>query len=69
MATISHFPGAKQENGESFRKLSFKLSSSHANGVARDIAKSVTRDGRLQSYLGLGGPSWLASRIEEDQRR
>ncbi|EFH68760.1 hypothetical protein ARALYDRAFT_888178 [Arabidopsis lyrata subsp. lyrata] len=34
--------------------------------IAQDIAKSVTRDGRLTSYLSIGGPVWLLSRIEED---
>ncbi|KAG7582623.1 Zinc knuckle CX2CX4HX4C [Arabidopsis suecica] len=52
-----------------FRKVFFKLASPKANSVARDIAKSVTRDGRLRSYLAIGGPAWLHSRIEEDKRR
>lgn len=31
--------------------------------IARDIAKSVLRDGRYQSYLALGGPVWLHDRL------
>ncbi|KAL9299214.1 putative protein phosphatase 2C-like protein 45 [Arabidopsis thaliana] len=45
------------------------VSSSKANSIARDIAISVTRDGRFRSYLARGGPGWLLSRIEEDKRR
>ncbi|KAL1218307.1 putative protein phosphatase 2C-like protein 45 [Cardamine amara subsp. amara] len=37
-----------------------------ANSIARDIAKSVTRDGRLRSYLSIGGPAWLHHRIPEE---
>ncbi|AEE77272.1 Protein phosphatase 2C family protein [Arabidopsis thaliana] len=44
------------------------VSSSKANSIARDIAISVTRDGRFRSYLARGGPGWLLSRIEEDKR-
>ncbi|CAL9240060.1 unnamed protein product, partial [Arabidopsis halleri] len=40
----------------SFRWCKFKASLPQANSIARDIAKSVTRDGRFQSYLALGGP-------------
>ncbi|CAA0358008.1 unnamed protein product [Arabidopsis thaliana] len=52
-----------------FFRVIFKVSSSKANSIARDIAKSVTRDGRFRSYLARGGPGWLLSRIEEDKRR
>lgn len=45
------------------------VSSSKANLIARDIALSVTRDGRTRSYLSRGGPVWLSSRIEEEKRR
>ncbi|XP_006285328.2 uncharacterized protein LOC17880260 [Capsella rubella] len=51
------------------RKVSFHLSSPKANLLAREIACSGARDGRLTSYLALGGPSWLHDRIERDKRR
>ncbi|KAG7586642.1 Reverse transcriptase zinc-binding domain [Arabidopsis thaliana x Arabidopsis arenosa] len=52
-----------------FGKVIFKSSSPKANAIARDIATSVTRDGRVQSYLARGGPTWLLSRIEAEKRR
>ncbi|XP_020869117.1 uncharacterized protein LOC110225009 [Arabidopsis lyrata subsp. lyrata] len=52
-----------------FGKVVFKTSSQKANAVARDIAMSVTRDGRFRSYLARGGPSWLLSRIESEKGR
>ena len=33
------------------------------NKIANEIALSVTRDLRLQSYVANGGPSWLRSLI------
>ncbi|KAG2299660.1 hypothetical protein Bca52824_036132 [Brassica carinata] len=33
------------------------------NTVAEEIAKSVVRDNRLQSYVAQGGPSWLSNII------
>ena len=33
------------------------------NRVASEVATSVTRDLRLQSYVASGGPSWLSSLI------
>ncbi|KAG7552930.1 Reverse transcriptase domain [Arabidopsis thaliana x Arabidopsis arenosa] len=51
------------------REVKFILSSPKANSLAREIACSVTRDGRLRSYLALGGPSWLQDRIERDRVR
>ncbi|XP_010424126.1 PREDICTED: uncharacterized protein LOC104709170 [Camelina sativa] len=39
---------------------------STANSVAMAISKSVTRDGRLQSYLSLGGPSWLHHQVRSE---
>ncbi|KAG7567744.1 Ribonuclease H domain [Arabidopsis thaliana x Arabidopsis arenosa] len=53
----------------SFGQIVFKVSSTKANSVARDIAVSVTREGRTRSYLARGGPMWLHSRIEEEKRR
>ncbi|EOA36657.1 hypothetical protein CARUB_v10011946mg, partial [Capsella rubella] len=49
-------------------EVSFHLSSPKANNLAREIACSVTRDGRFTSYLALGGPSWLQDRIDRDRR-
>ncbi|XP_010472251.1 PREDICTED: uncharacterized protein LOC104751896 [Camelina sativa] len=37
-----------------------------ANQAAVAIAKSVTRENRFQSYLALGGPSWLHDLISAD---
>ena len=51
-----------------FGSLVFKVSSTKANTIARDIATSVTREGRSRSYLARGSPMWLHSRIEEDKR-
>ncbi|XP_010451797.1 PREDICTED: uncharacterized protein LOC104733977 [Camelina sativa] len=42
------------------------LVASTANKVAMAIAKSVTRDGRFQSYLSLGGPSWLHDQVRDE---
>ncbi|EOA32730.1 hypothetical protein CARUB_v10016034mg [Capsella rubella] len=50
------------------RVMRFYLSSPKANSLAREIACSVTRDGRFNSYLALGGPAWLHDRIERDKR-
>ncbi|KAG7564939.1 Ribonuclease H domain [Arabidopsis suecica] len=46
----------------SFGKILFKVSSTKGNSVARDIAMSVTREGRTRSYFARGGPAWLHSR-------
>ncbi|KAL0787084.1 hypothetical protein Bca101_003330 [Brassica carinata] len=37
-----------------------------SNKVASFIANSVTRDQRLQSYIGSGGPSWLQTLISQE---
>lgn len=50
----------------SFVSVSFEEEKVTANGIARDIAKSVLRNGRLQSYLALGGPAWLHDRIDRE---
>ncbi|KAF3509803.1 hypothetical protein F2Q69_00009811 [Brassica cretica] len=34
--------------------------------LAREIGKSVLRDGRLHSYLALGAPSWLHNLIQTE---
>ncbi|CAN7139353.1 unnamed protein product, partial [Brassica rapa subsp. narinosa] len=45
------------------------VSGAHANTIARDIAKSVMKDKRFQSYLALGGPAWLHQRITAEVSR
>ena len=39
--------------------------SSHreTNSIALQVAESITRDQRLQSYMAMGGPSWLSSSV------
>ncbi|KAF3585772.1 hypothetical protein F2Q69_00032286 [Brassica cretica] len=34
-----------------------------ANSIALQVASSVTRDQRFQSYMANGGPNWLSSSI------
>nr|VDD44581.1 unnamed protein product [Brassica oleracea] len=46
--------------------IAFEVESRGSNKVAIEIAKSVLRDGRLQSYLALGGPSWLHDLIQTE---
>ncbi|CAN7093652.1 unnamed protein product, partial [Brassica rapa subsp. narinosa] len=38
------------------------------NKVAEEIAISVTRDSRYQSYVALGGPRWLINMLEVEAR-
>ncbi|EOA33009.1 hypothetical protein CARUB_v10016339mg, partial [Capsella rubella] len=47
-------------------EIRFMVSLPKANSIARDIAKSVTADGRWTSYLALGGPAWLHNRINQE---
>ncbi|XP_056855145.1 uncharacterized protein LOC130504548 [Raphanus sativus] len=49
-----------------FPAVAFQLKSPISNRVAREIAKSVLRDGRFQSYLALGGPAWLHHLINRE---
>ena len=49
-----------------FAVIAFEVESRGSNKVATKIAKSVLRDGRLQSYLALGGPSWLHDLIQTE---
>ncbi|KAF3590055.1 hypothetical protein F2Q69_00029689 [Brassica cretica] len=46
--------------------IAFEVESRGSNKVAIEIANSVLRDGRLQSYLALGGPSWLHDLIQTE---
>ncbi|XP_048611532.1 uncharacterized protein LOC125585866 [Brassica napus] len=40
--------------------------SDQTNFVATEIASSVTKDGRYQSYIATGGPRWLSSNIRSE---
>ncbi|CAH8382639.1 unnamed protein product [Eruca vesicaria subsp. sativa] len=42
-----------------FTSVAFEIELVSLNIVAREIGKSVFRDGRFQSYLALAGPAWL----------
>ncbi|KAF2571178.1 hypothetical protein F2Q70_00003189 [Brassica cretica] len=42
------------------------IESRESNKVARKICTSVLRDGRLRSYLALGGPAWLHDLIQTE---
>lgn len=44
----------------------FNLVSMEANTLAKDIATSVTRDHRYQSYVAFKGPAWLEERILQE---
>ncbi|KAG2318523.1 hypothetical protein Bca52824_011736 [Brassica carinata] len=46
-----------------FSYVAFEVEGVCANTIARDIAKSVMKDGQFQSYLALGGLAWLHQRI------
>lgn len=47
-----------------FDAMAFETDSSASNFlIAREIAKSVFRDGRFHSYLALGGSAWLHQQI------
>ncbi|KAG2312930.1 hypothetical protein Bca4012_027535 [Brassica carinata] len=50
----------------SFNSVIFEHESTRTNSIARDIARSVLRDGRFRSYLALGGPAWLHNRIRNE---
>ncbi|XP_018463416.1 uncharacterized protein LOC108834582 [Raphanus sativus] len=52
---------------EKFQTITFEDEKVAANGIARDIARSVLRDGRFQSYLAMGGPSWLHDKIAREK--
>ncbi|KAF3589243.1 hypothetical protein F2Q69_00028265 [Brassica cretica] len=54
---------------EEFESLDFDEEKISTNGITRDIAKSVLRDGRFQSYLALGCPSRLHDRITRETIR
>lgn len=50
----------------SFEVGSFNLVANAANTLATDIATSVTRDHRTQSYVAHKGPRWLETRIHQE---
>lgn len=52
-----------------FESVSFECEKVSANSIARDISKSVMRDGRLQSYFALGGSAWLHQRLLREAAR
>uniref|UniRef100_A0A0D3CTW6 RNase H type-1 domain-containing protein n=1 Tax=Brassica oleracea var. oleracea TaxID=109376 RepID=A0A0D3CTW6_BRAOL len=52
---------------DKFAMVAFEGETITANGIVRDIAKSVLRDGRFQSYLAWGGPSWLHDRLAREK--
>lgn len=52
---------------EKFSLVAFEEEKVSANGIACDIAKSVLRDGRFQSYLAMGDPSWLLDRLARER--
>lgn len=47
----------------SFDQCQVVLVPFNVNGIAEDIAVSVTRDRLYQSYIARGGPSWLSTTI------
>lgn len=49
-----------------FVSYSFELETIKANTIAREISKSVTRDGKFNSYIALGGPAWLHNLIARE---
>ncbi|KAG2319260.1 hypothetical protein Bca4012_010697 [Brassica carinata] len=51
-----------------FKEWCTELVLEGSNKVASLIAVSVTRDHRLRSYVGSGGPSWLQSLILHESR-
>lgn len=50
----------------SFTSVAFETETVASKKVAREIAKSVLRDGRFQSYLALAGPAWLRHQIQRE---
>lgn len=51
-----------------FLNLSFRVFHFKVKSLARDIAGSITRNGRLRSYLSISGLAWLHSRIWDESR-
>lgn len=49
-----------------FKAVHFEQESMKTNFIARDISRSVLRDGRYRTYLALGGPAWLHNRIRNE---
>ncbi|XP_020879047.1 uncharacterized protein LOC110227789 [Arabidopsis lyrata subsp. lyrata] len=57
------------KTAKSFRFITFELVSCPANFIARDIAESVIRDGRFNSYLAARGPVWLQYQLHSEAQR
>ncbi|KAF3608395.1 hypothetical protein DY000_02049503 [Brassica cretica] len=51
---------------DQFHSVVFEGEKIETNKIARDIAKSVVRNGLFQSYLSLGGPAWLHNRLQRE---
>ncbi|KAG5400453.1 hypothetical protein IGI04_015060 [Brassica rapa subsp. trilocularis] len=49
-----------------FVVIEFEVESQESNKVVRKISTSVLRDGRLRSYLAMGGPAWLHNLIQTE---
>ncbi|XP_013739286.1 uncharacterized protein LOC106442103 [Brassica napus] len=52
-----------------FDQCHIELVSAGTNDIAVEIATSVTKDRRYQSYIANGGPGWLSSSIRDSEPR
>ncbi|CAG7862721.1 unnamed protein product [Brassica rapa] len=52
-----------------FGSISFNIEKFTGNSIAIYFAKSVMCDGRFNSYVALGGPSWLHEQIQRETAR
>lgn len=52
-----------------FGSISFDVEKLTGNSIAIDFAKRMMCDGRFNSYLPLGGPSWLHDQIQRETAR
>ena len=53
---------------ENFVTITFEGETIQTNGIARDIARSVLRDGQFQSYLALGVLLGFRTGLQEKRR-